>query len=111
MSRRWRTLIIGVGSIGERHVRCFQATERADVAICEPKSKLRDEVAKRYRIAESYASLESALKQAFDLAVVATPAPLHVPQAQSLVGRGVSALIEKPLSLNLQGLSQLESAV
>src|SRR5690349_2685114 len=106
MSERLRTLIIGVGSIGERHARCFQATERADVAICEPNSKLRDEVAKRYRIAESYASLESALKRVFDLAVVATPAPLHVQQAQALAERGISALIEKPLSLSLQGLPE-----
>jgi predicted dehydrogenase len=111
MSGRLRTLIIGVGSIGERHVRCFQATERADIAVCEPNSMLRRDLAKRYHIAESYASLESALEQVFDLAVVATPAPLHVSQAQSLVERGVAALVEKPLSLNLQGLPELESTV
>jgi predicted dehydrogenase len=106
-----RILVIGVGSIGERHVRCCQATGRADVAICEPNSAIRDAVAERYGIARCYASLENALEHPFDLAVVATPAPFHIPQARQLVDRGISPLIEKPLSLSLDGLPELESSV
>ena len=34
-ARRHHVLIIGVGSIGERHLRCFRATGRADVWIVE----------------------------------------------------------------------------
>lgn len=111
MSERKRVLVIGVGSIGERHVRCFQATGRADVAICEPNTAVRNAVADRYGIAANYPSLESALEDDFDLAVVATPAPLHGPQAAELVARGISPLVEKPLSLNLTGLTELESSV
>jgi predicted dehydrogenase len=110
MTEQQRVLIIGVGSIGERHVRCFHATGRADVAICELNPAIRNAVAERYGISECYTSLEKALHHPFDLAVVATPAPCHIPQARELVDRSISTLIEKPLSLNLSGLPELESS-
>ena len=34
--KKTKILIIGAGGIGERHLRCFQATGRADVSFCEP---------------------------------------------------------------------------
>src|SRR5262249_12580785 len=43
----------------------------------------------------------------FDAAVIATPAPLHVPQAKMLVNRGAHVLIEKPLGVNLDGVEAL----
>ncbi len=33
-------LIVGVGSIGLRHLRCFQATGRVRLSICEPDAAL-----------------------------------------------------------------------
>ncbi len=89
MTTRPRVLVIGAGSIGERHIRCFQLTERADVAICEPNPKVREAAAARYGIAQSFQSFEEALADRFDLAVVATPAQFHIPQARLLVERGI----------------------
>lgn len=111
MTEQQRVLVIGVGSIGERHVRCFQAIGRADVAICELNPAIREAVAERYGIAKCHASLENALENPFDLGVVATPAPFHIPQARELVDRGISPLIEKPLSLGMEGLPELESSI
>ena len=37
MNERHRVLIVGVGSIGERHLRCFQTTGRAEVSLVEVK--------------------------------------------------------------------------
>lgn len=111
MSGRARALVIGAGSIGERHVRCLLATERAEVAVCEPNRSVREAVVERYGVAEAYDSLEGALANDFNLAIVATPAPLHILQAQAIVERGMAVLIEKPLSLNLRGLPEFESAV
>ena len=41
---RHRVLIVGVGSIGERHLRCFQATGRAEVSFVEINDELRQRV-------------------------------------------------------------------
>jgi predicted dehydrogenase len=106
-----RVLIVGVGSIGERHLRCFQETGRCELAICEVNGQLRDDVAGRYEVERTYADLGAALADGPDAAVVATPAHLHIPMATQLAEAGVHLLIEKPLSTSTDGLDALQAAV
>lgn len=106
-----RVLIVGVGSIGERHARCFQTTGRAAVSIVESNANLRAEIAARYRVDRAFESLESALDAPFDAAVICTPAPLHVPMAIECARRGVHLLIEKPLSIDRARLDELATIV
>ncbi len=104
-------LIIGVGSIGERHLRCFQTTGRCTLALCEPMPDRRGEVAERYQV-NGYACWEEALqKEDFSAAVIASPAAWHIPTAQALTERGLDLLIEKPLSLNTVGVSRLAETI
>jgi len=102
-----RVVVIGVGSIGERHIRCFQATGRADVSIVETRAVLADEISQRYGV-PVHSDLEAALAHRPTAAVIATPAPLHVPQATTFVDAGVPVLIEKPLSVSLDGVLRLQ---
>ena len=102
-----RVVVIGVGSIGERHLRCFQATGRAEVALVEVQPELRTQIAERYRV-RAFESIEQALQTEPNVAVVATPAPLHIPHARELLAAGVHTLIEKPLSTRLEGVEDLE---
>lgn len=111
MNRMHRVLVIGVGSIGERHVRCFQRTQRADVGICETDTQRAERVRRQYDLSRVHASLSEALKSGYDLAVICTPAHLHVPQAAELVQAGLHLLIEKPLSTSEEGLAELSAAV
>jgi predicted dehydrogenase len=106
-----RVLVVGAGSIGERHLRCFGATGRARVSFVEVNPELRATIANRYPETTSHDSLDAAIEQPIDAAVVATPAPLHIPQAMQLVERGVHVLIEKPLSISLDGVDALRSLV
>lgn len=100
-------LIVGVGSIGHRHLRCFQATGRANLAICEVNRKLAAEIAGQYGIERVWHDLDAALAEPFDAAVVTTPAHLHVAMATRLAEAGVHVLIEKPLSTSLDGTEEL----
>lgn len=109
VTKKSRALVVGAGSIGERHVRCLLATERTDVAVCEPHSQVRAAIADRYQLSHVYSSLGDALAGKYALAVVATPAPLHIPQARQLVKHGINCLVEKPLSLSRDGIADLES--
>lgn len=107
---RHRVIIVGAGSIGERHLRCFLSTGRADAALVEPRSEARQGVAARYPAAAAFETLDAAVESfGPTAAVIATPAPLHVPQATKLAERGVHLLIEKPLSLSIDGVSDLAS--
>ncbi len=109
--RSHRVLIIGVGSIGERHLRCCQATGRAEVRLVEINPDLRQTIAERYGVSKAYEDLSEALHDPPDAAVVATPAPAHVSLATQLAEAGVSVLIEKPLSTSLEGVDRLREVV
>ncbi len=111
MPRDPHILIIGVGSIGERHLRCFQSTGRCTLALCEPMDDRRDQVAQRYQV-NGYRTWQEALEhEEFSAAVIASPAPWHVSTAQALTQRGLDLLIEKPLSLTADGISCLAETI
>lgn len=109
--RLHQVLIVGAGSIGERHLRCFTATERTQTSFVEVRSELRAQIAERYPHARAFSSLEESLEQPFDVAVIATPAPMHLAQAHQCISRGVNVLIEKPLSVELDGATKLLDAI
>ena len=106
-----RLLIIGLGSIGERHLRCALQIGRTDVLACEVNHPLRQTVVERYGIQEAYENLESAMAARPTAAVICVPAPLHVPMATRLAQAGIHVLIEKPLSTSLEGIDVLEQTV
>ena len=108
MKERSKVLVVGAGSIGERHIRCFLATERAEVEFVEPNDSLREAIICKHPRTKSHCSLDSGLSQTtFDMAVIATPALFHVAQAIELARRKVHVLIEKPLSVTMAGISDL----
>src|SRR5262245_46152791 len=104
-------LVVGVGSIGERHLRCFRSTGRADVSLVAVNAELRRAVAERYGVRRAYADLDAALADRPAVAVIATPAHLHVEQAIRLAEAGAHVLIEKPLGTSLDGTDGLRDAV
>lgn len=109
--KKLRILVIGVGSIGERHVRCYLATTRAEVGICELNPELRETVARRYGIVDVFGDFGSALAQPWDAVLVATPAHTHIPIATEAARAGIHLIIEKPLSTSLDGLEELQKLV
>ena len=54
-----KVLVVGVGSIGERHLRCFQSTGRVQLALCESNHGLQRQIAKKYEIHQVYMDLDS----------------------------------------------------
>jgi predicted dehydrogenase len=108
---RHRVLVVGVGSIGERHLRCFRATGRAEVRLVEVNDELRRAVAHAYGVVGAFPDLDAALADPPTAAVIATPAPLHVSQATRLAESGVHVLIEKPLGVSFDGVDWLRGIV
>lgn len=111
MSEPKKVLVIGVGSIGERHLRCFQNTGRATMSICEVNADLRLRIADQYRVRQAYPDLDAALADRHDAAVICTPANWHISMATRLAEAGVDLLIEKPLSTSLEGIDQLRETI
>ena len=105
-------LIVGGGSIGERHLRCFQqvAEEGSVVALCDVREEVREQLTERYGLAKTFADLEEAAQQHWDAAVICTPAHLHIPHAVALAKSADALMIEKPLATSLDDVSQLREA-
>lgn len=100
-------LIIGCGSIGERHLRCFQRTGRTQVTACDANPALLEKVGQTYQV-PACSDWEKALTQGgFNAVVICTPAHLHVAMAVRALQRSLHVLIEKPLSQSFEGLDQL----
>jgi predicted dehydrogenase len=107
---RHNLVVIGVGSIGERHLRCFQQSGRCQLSFVEINESLRQTISNRYE-APSFADLDAALAEGPTTAVIATPAHLHIPLAVKLAEAGLHLLIEKPLSTDLSGVDELRQIV
>ena len=103
-------LIIGCGSIGERHLRSFQKTGRAVVTGCDANPQLLSTIAQNYGVPTAADWKQAVAQNRFDAAVICTPAHLHVAIATELLNRGLHVLIEKPLSQSLIGVTELFAA-
>ena len=102
-------LVIGCGSIGQRHIRNLKSMG-VDVIAVDPDPLRRDEVTKLYAI-QSYGELELALDQRLDAAFVCSPTNTHVPVALKAARRGLHLFIEKPLSNCLDGIDDLQREI
>lgn len=106
-----KVLIIGSGGIGRRHLRGYAATGRAELSIIEPHAERRAEVESLFNITQSYAELAQADLSTFDLAVICAPAHLHVPLMQACAVAGLPFMVEKPLSVTMEGVDAALAAV
>ena len=106
-----RVLIVGTGSIGERQLRCFGETDRVELSLCEINGPLRTRIADRYNVKTTFADFNEAVASQPDVAVICTPAHLHIPMATTLANKGIHLLCEKPLSVSLDGVNELIRAI
>lgn len=99
-----RVLIVGLGSIGKRHLRLArELLPNADIRVLRHK-----ECASIPEYANGcFSNLEQTIDFAPQLAVIASPATFHMSVAQPLAQAGVHLFIEKPLAASLDGVSQL----
>jgi predicted dehydrogenase len=99
-----RVLIVGLGSIGQRHLRLARKfLPDADIRVL--RRQARSEVPEYSN--GCFSCIDEAITFAPQIAVIANPAPFHIGIAQTLANAGVHLLIEKPLSNSLNGVEQL----
>jgi predicted dehydrogenase len=101
-----RFLVIGCGSIGEKHIRNLKSPLAREVIACDIREERRRLIKKRYSI-ETYDDIEKALAQQVSAVLICTPTSTHIPIALAAAKRGLHLFIEKPLSHTLDGIDQL----
>lgn len=112
-------LVIGAGSIGKRHIKNLLAapagapSDAVTVSVVEPRADRRAEVvALGVEASRIFESRDAALAAgSFDGAVVATPTAFHVADALACARAGLPLMIEKSLSVDMEGVDALQHEV
>jgi predicted dehydrogenase len=114
-----RCLFVGLGGIGQRHLRNLRTLLGDSVEVVahrvrRERQTLNDnlQVVEGVDLEERYgvrvcADLEQALASNPDVVFITNPSSLHVPVALEAARRGCHLFLEKPLSHSLEGVAEL----
>jgi predicted dehydrogenase len=104
-----KILIVGLGSVGRRHLRNLVALGQTDLVLLRSgKSTLPEEELHGYPVVTE---IDAALRLRPQAAVIATPSALHLQSAIPLAQAGCHLLLEKPVSHNMEGIAELQDAL
>lgn len=114
-----RCLFVGLGGIGQRHLRNLRALRGAGVAVDAYRVRREravvsdtlqvvqgEELESKYDV-KAFAELDQALEQKPDVVFVTNPSSLHVEITRRALDAGAHVLVEKPLSHSLEGVAEL----
>lgn len=99
MSDTLRAAVIGVGMMGQHHVRVYREIPTVDlVGFADADEKLRSAIEQRHHV-KGHADYRQLLDEAKpDILTVAVPTALHAQVALEAIERGIHVLVEKPIA-------------
>lgn len=103
-----RIALLGLGSIGRRHLRLLKQL-RPDIDVILVRSGKGSCWPEEALAFGSVNTIDEAVALNIDAAIISSPAPYHVNQAIKLLSSEIPLLIEKPLSNNLDKTHQLKT--
>lgn len=92
-------LVIGLGSMGKRRVRCLQALGYNHIVGLDPREDRREEASRKYGI-EAIGSLDGVDISCFASIIISTPPDYHTPYAKLAIDFGKPAFIEASVILD-----------
>lgn len=109
MTQALRIAVIGVGHLGQHHVRLFSAMDGVDlVGVVDSKPGRAQEIATKYGTTAFTQASEVAGR--VDAVSIASPTTSHVDLAVPFVEAGVPVLVEKPIASSLEAADRLLDA-
>ena len=100
-----RAVVVGCGSIGQRHIRNLLALGVGEVRVVDPSEERRREAVGCGAVAAE--SLARALEWRPGAVLICTPPHLHVSAASYAVATGAHVFVEKPIGTVLDGVDAL----
>lgn len=102
-----RILVIGCGSIGERHIKNLKSLASAELFICDRDKERLEYIRDKYGVKFFQTYEEAFSKEAINAVLVCTPTNEHIIPALTAVKHGCHVFVEKPLSHTLEGVDKL----
>ncbi|MCP9234629.1 Gfo/Idh/MocA family protein [Lewinella sp. JB7] len=110
-STRLRIALIGLGDIARKaYLPLMAAYPDVDPVLCTRQTEVLSRLADRYRIAETYASLDELLARPPAAAMVHAATDSHVAITLRLLEAGIPVFVDKPLSYSLEGADRIVAA-
>jgi predicted dehydrogenase len=111
MSKRWRTAIVGVGVVGEWHLRiASMLPEMQLVALCDTDQNRAKGALDKNKLAAVpiYSDLAQLIKtEKPDVVQICTPSGDHLAPAITAMNAGVNVICEKPLEIQLDRIDRM----
>ncbi|WP_428655427.1 Gfo/Idh/MocA family protein [Runella sp.] len=108
LSTQISLLVIGAGSIGERHIEVLQSLGYHTIHVYRQRMlPLRNVQNDSVHCFTDFAEMDSIKPYA---AIICTPTAQHLAQALDCVKRGIHVLVEKPLAANTERIEELKVA-
>jgi predicted dehydrogenase len=104
--RSLSALVVGLGSIGARHLANLQALGLTRLGVVRRRNLPPPRPLDLSRVAV-FSDLDQALSAGWDLAFIANPTALHLPAALACARAGCHLYLEKPVSHLREGLDEL----
>jgi predicted dehydrogenase len=95
---RYRILVVGCGSIGQRHARLLSERKNIDLFIADSSPECRAACAAVADAKEVFSEFDKALACQPDGVFICTPNYLHVEMAGQALDAGACVLLEKPVA-------------
>jgi len=110
MSKRLNVLLSGPGLIGSQHIRLLQIHPECHLAgIVAPARPENIQLAKMLQV-PFFTDVNAALEGGeFDAAIISSPNGFHAEQASACIQKGIPALVEKPMTDNIETARRLAS--
>ncbi len=102
-----KLLVVGCGSIGERHIRCLGSCADVQVTPCDPRAERLEQMQNLYGTQPGLSDYAEADLDEFDAVLICTPSDQHIPQSQRAVEHNCHVFVEKPMSVNMEGVDEL----
>jgi hypothetical protein len=102
-----KILIVGLGSIGQRHVQTMEKVINAQFIYFPSEAPAREvDFIQKHRICV-FQTLDECVRQRPDFAIIANATPGHISIAKVMVENHIPFIIEKPVAISLTNLDDL----
>jgi len=110
MEKSLRVGVVGLGVMGKNHARLYSELPNVKlVGLCDTEEGLVENTAKQYRV-RAFTNYIELLKQNLDAISIAVPTTLHKKVALDTIEKGISVLIEKPITDTVENADEIIQA-
>lgn len=108
MSKPVRIAVVGIGIMGQAHIKDIAALENTELAaVCDVNQEVADAFARKMQVPAYYRFNDLLEREMFDAILISSPHYDHAPMSIAALQRGIHVLVEKPIAVHVKAAHQM----